>query len=124
MASSWFSLYSTIKTMHGPINIRFTFVPYSIFIHSSFINSAVCLTTGPQPLRKPVLHTVRSSVSSFNFQYPTVSLRSSSSRLRLLPRLPVIYIFSYVFLSITRFRRKFLLIEVTKPIILPSFYCL
>ena len=24
MASSWFSLYSTIKMMHGPINIRFT----------------------------------------------------------------------------------------------------
>ena len=24
MASSWFSLYSTIKMMHGPINIRYT----------------------------------------------------------------------------------------------------
>jgi len=23
VASSWFSLYSTIKMMHGPINIRF-----------------------------------------------------------------------------------------------------
>ena len=58
------------------------------FIHS-LINSAVCLTTGPQALQKRVLHTVRSSASSFNFQYPLVSLGSSSSWLRLLPRLPV-----------------------------------
>jgi len=41
----------------------------------------VCLTTGSQPLPKPVLHTVRSSASSFNFQCPLFSLRSSSSLL-------------------------------------------
>ena len=29
MASSWFSLYSTIKMMHGPINIRFTIEIFS-----------------------------------------------------------------------------------------------
>jgi len=39
-------------------------------IHYSFIHSAVCLTTGPQNLPKPVLHTVWSSASSFNLQYP------------------------------------------------------
>jgi len=54
----------------------------------SFIHCAVCRTTAPQPLPKPVLHTVRSSASSSNFQYPLLSLRSSSSCLRLLPRLP------------------------------------
>ena len=45
---------------------------------------AVSLTTGPQPLQKPVLHTVRSSVSSFNLQDSFVSLDSFSSCLRLL----------------------------------------
>jgi len=36
-----------------------------------------------------VLYSVRSSASSFNIQYPLVSLRSYSSCLRLLPRLSV-----------------------------------
>jgi hypothetical protein len=62
------------------------------FIHlliHSFIHSAVCLTTGPKPRPKPALHIVRSRASSFQWQYPLLSLRSSSSFLRLLPRLPV-----------------------------------
>jgi hypothetical protein len=53
------------------------------------IQSAVCLTTGPQPLPRPVLHSAQSSASSFHLQYPLFSLRSSSSCLRFLPRLPV-----------------------------------
>jgi hypothetical protein len=40
---------------------------------------AVCLTTGPHPLPERVLHMVRSSASSFNFQYPVSFLRLSSS---------------------------------------------
>ena len=57
-------------------------------IHSlthSIINSVICLMTGPQPLPKRVLHTVRSSASSFNFWYPvcflnvTQKMRKSSS---------------------------------------------
>ena len=42
----------------------------------------VCLTTGPQPHPKLVLHKVRSSASSFNLQYPsnvTQQLLTSSS---------------------------------------------
>ena len=66
------------------------------------------LTTGPQPLPKPVLHTVRSSASSFNFHFPLFSLRSPSSCLRLLPRLPVTSILPSIFLSITCFRSHFL----------------
>jgi hypothetical protein len=54
-----------------------------------------------------VLHTVRSSASSFNFQYLLFSLRSSSSCLRL-PRLPVTYILPSNFLSITCFTTFFL----------------
>ena len=47
--------------------------------YGSFIHSAVCLTTGPQPLPQPVLHTVRYSASTFNLQYPIFFLRSCSS---------------------------------------------
>jgi hypothetical protein len=50
-----------------------------------FIHSVACLKRGPQPLSKPVLPTVRSSISSFSSQYPLFYLRSSSSCWRLLP---------------------------------------
>ena len=71
------------------------------------IHSIVCLTN-PQPLPKPVVHTARSTASSFNFQCPLFSLRSSTSCLRLLPRIPVTSNFRYIFPSETCFRRQFL----------------
>ena len=77
------------------------------FIHS-FIHSVVCLTTGPKPLPKRARHTVRSRASSFKWEYPLLSLRSSSSFLRLLPRLPVTSILPFIFPSMTRCRRQFL----------------
>ena len=52
-------------------------------------HSAVCLTTGPQPLPNPVLHTMRSTASSFDLLYILISLRSFSNCLRLLPHLPI-----------------------------------
>ena len=69
----------------------------------------ICQTTGPKPLPKRFLHTVRSRISSFNWQYPLLSLRSSSSFLRLLPRLLVTSICPFIFPSITCCRRQFLL---------------
>jgi len=75
---------------------------------SLFVHSAVFLTTGPQPLPKRVLRRVRSSASSFNFQYPLFSLRLSSSCLRLLPRLTVTSILPSSFSSTKCFRRQFL----------------
>jgi hypothetical protein len=60
-------------------------------------HSTVCLTTGPQPLRKRLLHSVRSSASSFSFRYLLDSLRPSSIWVRLLPRLLVPYFFSFHF---------------------------
>ena len=68
----------------------------------------VCLETGPQPLPKRGLQTVRSGALSFNFQYPVFFLRSSCTFLCLLPRLPVTFIRSSIFPSITCFRRQFL----------------
>ena len=55
-----------------------------------------------------VLHRVRSSASYFNVQYLLVSLSSSSSCLRPLPRLPVTYILPLIFPWVTCFRRQFL----------------
>ena len=71
--------------------------------HNHPHHHAVCLTS-PQPLPNRVLHRIRSSASSFNFQNPLVSLRSSSSCLRLPPRLPVTSRFPTIFPSITHFR--------------------
>ena len=75
--------------------------------HCSFIH-LVCLTSGPQPLPWWGLHTVRSSASSFNSQFPLVSLISSNNCVRLLHRLLVTSIFLSIFPPITCFRRKLL----------------
>jgi len=73
-----------------------------------FIHSVFCLTTGPKPPTKRFLHIARSRVSSFKWEYPLLSLRSSSSFLHLLPRLLVTPICPSIFPSITCFRRQFL----------------
>ena len=73
----------------------------------SFIQ-VVCLTTSPKPLPKRALHIVRYRASSFKWQYPLLSLRSSSSFLRLLPCLPVTSIPPCIFPSVTHCRRQFL----------------
>jgi hypothetical protein len=69
----------------------------NIRISYSFIHLAVCLTTSPKPLPKRALHIVRSRTSSFSWGYPLLSLRWSSSFLRLLPRLPVTSISPFIF---------------------------
>ena len=51
---------------------------------------------------------MRSRASSFKWEYPLLSLRSSSSFLHLLPRLSVTSIPPCIFPSITRCRRQFL----------------
>ena len=70
-------------------------------------SSVICQTTGPKPLPKRFLHVVRSTASSFNWQYPLLSLRSSSSFSRLPPRLLVTSICPFIFPSITCCRRQF-----------------
>ena len=81
---------------------------FSTWCITEFIHLVVCLTTGPKPLPKRTLHIVRSRASSFKWEYPLLSLRSSNSFLRLLPCLPVTSIPPCIFLSITRCRRQFL----------------
>ena len=77
------------------------------FIHF-FIHLVVCLTTGPKLLWKPALHIVQSRASSFKWEYPLLSLRSSRSFLSLLPHLRCTSIPRFIFPSITHYRRQFL----------------
>jgi hypothetical protein len=74
----------------------------------SVIHSVVCFTTGPKPLPKRSFHVVQYRASSFRWEYPLLSLRSSSSFLHLLHRLPVTSIPRFIFPSITCCRRQFL----------------
>jgi hypothetical protein len=76
--------------------------------YPSFIHLVFFLTTGPKPLPKRALRLGRSGASSFKWENPLLSLRSSSSFLRLLPRLPNTSIPHFIFPSITRCRRQFL----------------
>ena len=73
----------------------------------------LCLMTSPQPL-----HRVRCTASCFNFQYPFILLRSSSSCVRLLPCLSITSIPHSMFPSITCFRRQFQTQDVTNLITL------
>jgi len=59
------------------------------------------LTTGPKPLPKRALHIVRSRASSFKWEHPLLSVRSSNSFLRLLPCLPVTSIPPCIFETFT-----------------------
>jgi hypothetical protein len=74
----------------------------------ALVHLLVCLTTYPKPLPKRALHILRSEASSFKWQYPFLSLRSPSSFLRLLHRLPATSIPPFIFPSITCCRRQFL----------------
>ena len=74
----------------------------------SFIHSVVCLTTGPKPPPNWFVHIVRSRASFFKWEYPLLSLRSSSSFLCLLPCLLATSISPFIFPSIICFRRQFL----------------
>ena len=48
------------------------------FNYCTFIHPVFCLTTGPKPPPKRCLHIVRCRASSFKWEYPLLSLRSSS----------------------------------------------
>jgi hypothetical protein len=97
----------TQKKNHSVIcNLMTFFELISIGRFISLIHLVPRLTTDPLPLPKPALHKVRYCPSPFNFQYSLFSLRSSSSFLRLLPRLPVTSIFHSIFYSIMCFIRQ------------------
>jgi len=84
-------------------------MPHKIFaypLENLLIHLVFCLTLGSKPLPKRALHVVRSRASSFKWEYTLISLRSSSSFLLLLLRLPVTSVSPFIFPSITRCRRQ------------------
>jgi hypothetical protein len=72
-----------------------TFIPFSSLSHDRAKASSKA-------------HTVRSRASSFRCEYPLLSLRSSTSFLHLLPRLPVTSIPPFIFPSINCCKRQLL----------------
>ena len=72
-----FRLYEAI------IRLRTTTWKYVIHLFAS-IHSVFCLTTGPKPPPNRLLNIVRCRASSFKWEYPLLSLRSSSSFLCLM----------------------------------------
>ena len=103
-------IHSLIHSFIHSYNHSFipTIIHSSTSIHTFIHHSLVCLTTGPQPLPRAVLHRVQSSASSFKLQYPRFSVSSSISSLRLLLRIPFTPILTSIFLWITCFRTQFL----------------
>jgi hypothetical protein len=100
-------VFSRSPTFLARIKIQaFCFTIYVYMYIYTYTYSVVCLTTGPSPLPKPVLHRVQSTASSLNFRYPL--LRSSSRCVLLLPHLPITSILPSTFPSATCFRRQFL----------------
>ena len=83
-------------------------VPFHRKANLAFIHSVFCLTIGPKPSPKWFLHIVWSRASSFKWEYPLLSLMSSSSFLHLLPHRLVTSISPFIFPSTTCFRRQFL----------------
>ena len=81
---------------------------FSVKYEDSFIHSVFCLTTGPKPTPKRCRHIVRSRAYSFKWEYPLLSIRSSSNFLLLLPLLLATSISPFIFPSITCFKRQFL----------------
>jgi hypothetical protein len=82
-----------------PVNTQHSCTFDSDTIH----HRVVCRTTGPHPLPKGVL-----VLPLFSFQFPLVSLRSSSSCLPLLPRILVLSSLPHIFPLMTCFRRQFI----------------
>jgi hypothetical protein len=106
--TEWKLFYTKLLVnSHIPVIRYLPFKALRLF-HVPFIHLAVCLTTGPKHLPKRALHIVRSRAFSCTCEYPLLSLRSSSSFLLLLPRLPVTSIPHFIFPSITCCRRQFL----------------
>ena len=84
LLSQVYCVWQVVKTLtfilNNPVHtciIHLNLVTIYMMYH--FIHSLFCLTTGPKPPPKRCLHIVRSRASSFKWEYPLLSLRSSSS---------------------------------------------
>ena len=82
----------------------------------------VRLMTGSKPLPKRAVHIVQSRASSFKRKYPLLSLSSSNSFLRLLPRLPVTSIPPFLFSFNNVLQKAVSTQNVTNPVSLPFTY--
>jgi hypothetical protein len=95
------ALYLVVLFLYFSCTKNFSFRQKRTELHCRcthlFHSSVICQTTGPQPLPKRLLHLMRSRASSFKWEYPLLSPRSSSNFLRLLPRLLVTSVRPFVY---------------------------
>jgi len=115
-------IHSNIHSFIHSYSLTFIHSYIHTYIYSNIHSFRSPSHTGPEPLPKPFLHTVRSSASSFTFQYPLLSLRSSSSFSLLLPRLPFTSSFYLPFNDV--FQQAVPTQDVTNPVSLPTFLSL
>jgi len=95
-----FNIYMQINTFSSYVHIMYD--PYSFHSFCSLsCDRAIALP-------KQGLHTVQSSASSFNFQYPLIFLRPSGSCLHLVPHLPIPFNLPSIVPSVTCFKRQIL----------------
>jgi hypothetical protein len=80
--------------------------PFRLLTVHSF--SSLSYDRSKAPSKASSLHSAKLRASSFKWEYPHRSLKSSNSFLRLLPRLSVTFIPPFIFPAITRCRRQFL----------------
>ena len=121
---TWHSIFNNRKALLVSVSICKLFgKAYTIWhrrrktisrFQSTAIHSLISLTTCPQLLPKRVTHIFRPCASSFNFQYPIFSLRSSNSCLRLFTHLSITSTFPLILFPIALFRRPFLLLTVCR----------
>ena len=101
--------FSCPYSSRGALNVcskTFVSQTFRTLVPSFIFHSAVSLTPSPLPLPKPVLHTVRSSASSFNFQYHLLSLSLPVAAYVFLLIFPSLL--PSIFPSVPCFRRQFL----------------
>jgi hypothetical protein len=132
LQSGYISILRWRRSWYLPCNLghkldgRDSIYPLSLFEILDLLLDTLCCLSYDRSIASSIarLHTVRSGASSFIFQHPLFSLRSSGRCLRLLSPLLVISIPFFIFLSITCFRRQFLrTMWQIQPILLPFIVC-
>ena len=106
LSSRIFWSYNFLSGHRGNTSLATPKCSTSCYVHS-FIQCSVRRQV-QSLLQNESSFIVRSRASSFKWEYPLLSLRSSSTFLHLLPRLLVTSISPIIFPSITCFRRQFL----------------
>ena len=99
-------MFYSCQHLFNPLNAELNPICYLLALLAHHFLHVSRIRVKSLTLRR-ALHIAQSRASSFKWEYPLLSLRSSNSFLRLLPCLPVTSIPPCIFPSVTRCRRQF-----------------